>query len=107
MDRVGDCSLKQEYFRRGVESLRLEPAVDVFANSTNHKCQRLLALVGGLAEGAVALDGLRYSWAGELPYLFPPVQLIPRVLQKLRVEEGAAVMVIPEWLSRPWSNLMA
>jgi hypothetical protein len=107
LDRVGDYSLKQEYFRRGVEALGLESTVDVFANYTNHKCQRLLARPGRLAEGAVALDGLRYSWAGELPYLFPPVQLIPRVLQKLRVEEGAAVLVFPEWPWRPWWNLMA
>jgi ribonuclease HI len=41
-----------------------------------------------------------YSWAGELPYAFPPVQHIPRVLQKIRKERGAAVMVIPEWPSR-------
>jgi hypothetical protein len=107
LDRVGDYRLKQEYFRRGVEALGLEQTVDAFANSANHKCQRFLALPGRLAEGAVALDGLRYSWAGERPYLFPPVQLIPRVLQKLRMEEGAAVMVFPEWPSRPWWNLMA
>jgi hypothetical protein len=107
LDRVGDYSLKQEYFRRGVEALGVEPTVDVFANNTNHKCQRFLALPGRLAEGAVALDGLRYSWAGELPYLFPPVQLVPRVLQKLRTEGGTAVMVVPEWPSRPWWNLMA
>jgi hypothetical protein len=28
------------------------------------------------------------------------------VLQKIRKERGAAVMVIPEWPSRPWWNLM-
>jgi hypothetical protein len=38
MGRVGDYSLKQEYFRRGVEALGVEPTVEVFANSTNHKC---------------------------------------------------------------------
>jgi hypothetical protein len=96
---VGDYSLKEEYFRRGVQALGVEPTVDVFANSTNHKCQRFL-------EGAVALDGLRYAWAGELPYAFLPVQLIPRVLQKIRKERGAVVMVTPEWPSRPWLNLM-
>jgi hypothetical protein len=107
VDRVADYSLKQEYFRRWVEALSLESTVDVFANNTNCKCQRFLALPRRLAERAVALDGLRYSWAGELPYLFPPARLIPRVLQKLRVEEGAAVMVIPEWPSHPWWNLTA
>jgi hypothetical protein len=81
--------------------------VDVFADSTNHKCQRFLALPGRLAEGAVALDGLRFTWAGELAYVFPPVQLIPRVLQKIRLERDTVVMVVPEWPSRPWWNMVA
>jgi hypothetical protein len=106
MDRVGDYSLK-EYFRRGVQALGVEPTVNVFAISTNHRCQQFLALPGRRAEGAVALEGLRYSWAGELPYVLPPVQLTPRVLQKIRLERDVTVMVIPEWLSRPWWNMMA
>jgi hypothetical protein len=107
MDRVGDYSLKQEYFRRWVEALGVEPTVDVFANSTNHKCQRFLTLPGRLAEGAVALDGLRFTWAGELAYVFSPVLLIPRVLQKVRLERDTVVMVVPKWPSRPWWNMVA
>jgi hypothetical protein len=68
----------------------------MLANSTNHKCQQFSAL-----------DGLRHSWAGELAYAFPPVQLITRVLQKVRKERGAVVMGTPEWPSRTWWNLMA
>jgi hypothetical protein len=103
---VGDYSLKQEYFRRGVEAMGVEPTVDVFAN-TNHKCQRFLALPGRLAEGAVTLDRLMFTWAGELAYVFPPVQVIPRVLQKIRLERDTVVMVVPEWPSGPWWNMVA
>jgi hypothetical protein len=49
---------------------------------------------------------MRYDWRGEVPYLFPPVQMIPRVLQKVAMEQITAVMVLPEWPSRPWWNLM-
>jgi hypothetical protein len=45
----------------------------VFASSTNSECQWFLALPRRFAEGAAALDGLRYSWAGERPYASPPV----------------------------------
>jgi hypothetical protein len=55
-----------------------------------------LALPGRLAEEAVAPDVLMYSWAGDLLYVFLPVQLIPRMLQEVRRKGGAAVMVIPE-----------
>jgi hypothetical protein len=32
--------------------------------------------------------------------------MIPRVLQKVAMEQITAVMVLPEWPSRPWWNLM-
>jgi hypothetical protein len=104
--RVSDYSLKEEYFRRGVEYLGVAPTLDVFAAKHNSKCARFLALPGQRAEGAVALDALRYSWEGEVAYAFPPVQLVPRVIQKLFQERGEAVVVVPEWPSRPWWNLL-
>jgi hypothetical protein len=106
MDKVGDYGLKVEYFRRGVEYLGVAPTLDVFGAKHNSKCARFLALPGKGAGGAVALDALRYSWEGEVAYAFPPVQLIPRVIQKLFLERGEAVMVVPEWPSRPWWNLL-
>ena len=106
MDLVGDYQLKPDVYRRALNRLNLSPTIDVFANSSNNKCRRFLALPGPLAVGALALDALCYSWTGEVPYVFPPVQIIPRVLQKLRQEVRAAILVVPEWTSRPWWNLM-
>jgi hypothetical protein len=79
-----------------VQALRAEPAVDALDNSINHKCQLFLALPGRLAEGAVTPDVLGYSWAGELLYVCLQIQIIPRVLQKVRRKGGAAVRVISE-----------
>ena len=106
MDLVGDYQLKLNVYKQAIRSLGLNPTIDVFANSSNNKCRRFLALPGPLAAGAWALDALCYSWTGEIPYVFPPVQIIPRVLQKLRQEVRAAILVVPEWTSRPWWNLM-
>ena len=106
MDLVGDYELKQESCDKALQLLGLRPTVDLFANRLNRKCDRFMALPGPQAEGAVALDALLFSWEGEKPYVFPPVQIIPRVLQKLRTEVQEAVMVFPEWPSRPWWSLL-
>jgi hypothetical protein len=107
MDMAGDYELKVEFYRRGIRFLGVSPTLALIATSSNKKCQSFLALPGIRAEGARALDALRYSWQGELAYVFPPVQLIPRVLQRIRLERLLqVVMVFPEWPSRPWWNFL-
>jgi hypothetical protein len=105
MDVAGDYELKLEFYQRGVHFLRINPSLDLFATANNNKCQTFLALPGRRATGARALDALRYSWDGQTVYAFPPVQLIPKVLQRIRMERlQHVVMVFPEWPSRPWWN---
>jgi hypothetical protein len=106
MDPVGDYELERGLFERGLRALGVTPTVDLFANCNNAKCPTFVTFPGRHAEGARALDAMRYHWRGEVPYLFPPVQMIPRVLQKVAMEEITAVMVLPECPSRPWWNLM-
>jgi ribonuclease HI len=105
LDKVGDYELTAEMYQRGVNFLCVSPTVDLFATDQNHKCQRYLSLPGVTGEGACAWDALRYSWIGEKVYAFPPVQIVPRILQKIRAERVEAVVVVPEWPSRPWWNL--
>jgi hypothetical protein len=48
-----------------------------------------------------------FSWKGEIPYAFPPVQMVARVLQKLgRDGVASALVVVPAWPSQPWWNLL-
>ena len=105
MDLVGDYELKMTTYQEAINVLQVQPTVDLFATSSNHKCERFVALPGLRSEGAIALDAFQASWSGETPYVFPPVQIIPKVLQKLRLEVDEALMVVPEWTSRPWWNL--
>jgi ribonuclease HI len=105
LDRAGDYELKTEMYRRGTQFLNVNPEVDLFATDANHKCQRYLALPGVMGRGACAWDALRFSWAGGRMYAFPPVQILPRVLQKIRAERAEVILVAPEWPSRPWWNL--
>jgi hypothetical protein len=106
MDAVGDYELKIEVFNRALAELNVRPTVDLFADCNNRKCARFLALPGPRQTGAQALDAMRYQWKGEVPYAFPPIQLIPRVPQKLRTEAVRAVVVVPEWCGKAWWNLL-
>jgi hypothetical protein len=105
MDSAGDYELKQEIYDQAIKTLGAFPTIDLFACSSNRKCPRFMALPGPKSEGAIALDALAYSWQGETPYVFPPIQIMPRVLQKLREEGWNAVVVLPEWYSKAWWNL--
>jgi ribonuclease HI len=105
MDSAGDYELKEEIYRRAMQQLQFSPSIDLFASVNNKKCSRFMALPGPLGRGAQGHDALLYSWEKESPYVFPPIQMMPRVLQKLRQERLTAAVVLPEWYSKAWWNL--
>jgi hypothetical protein len=104
LDRAGDYELLPEVYLRGITELGVLPTVDCFANKMNHKCQRFFAPVRDqLAGNAVAFDAMQQPWKREtLPYLHPPIELIPQVLQKIRSEKCSAVLVVPFWPAHSW-----
>jgi hypothetical protein len=101
------ASLLLSGFVKSITDLSVTPTKDLFATTSNHKLQRFAALPGRNGVGAEVLDALSIPWTNEVPYLFPPVQLIPRVLQKLRTDAvREAVIVFPPWPSQPWWFLL-
>ena len=107
MQSAGDYQLKAEHFQRGLRFLEASPTIDLFASEHNHKLPRYAALPGSGGSSATVWDAMTIPWTRETPYVFPPVQMIPTVLQKLRTDHvREAVMVVPEWPSRPWWNLL-
>ena len=106
LDYAGDYELKQEVFLLAIHSLKVTPTVDCFATRWNHKLPRFFAPDHDQsAQGAERIDGLQQSWASEdLPYLHPPISLIPRVLQKMRSEPTNALLVTPYWPNHSWWN---
>jgi hypothetical protein len=64
-----------------------------------------VSMPGVLSRGAAALDAFAQDWTVGLPYLFPLVQLLLRVLAKLKEERAKAVVVLPMWPSQPWWTL--
>jgi hypothetical protein len=40
-----------------------------------------------------------------VPYAFPPIALIPRVLQRIWAEGITAVVVVPKWTGQAWWSM--
>jgi hypothetical protein len=106
MDRTGDYALRDDVYEHAVRTLQISPTIDLFAASHNNKCPKFVAWPGPLATGATAQDAFSLAtWKTGLPYIFPPVQILDRVLQRITDEKMAAVIVVPQWTSQPWWGL--
>jgi hypothetical protein len=105
LEVTGDYALKENLFRLGLQMLGKHPTVDLFAHNANRKLPRFVAMEGPLGAGAVAFNAFSLDWGTECVYLFPPVQLIARVLQKINEDGAQAVLVVPQWPSQAWWNL--
>mgnify|MGYP004276183835 CR=1 FL=1 len=79
--------------------------VDRFANARNAVCPRFCSRFA--SDACEEFDSLLCSWepARREPvknWVFPPVPLIPRVVDKLLMEQCEFVLIVPQWRSRPW-----
>ena len=50
----------------------------------------------------MAINAFPISWTPCNFYAFPPFSVIPKVLQKIQVEEATGLLVVPCWPTQPW-----
>jgi hypothetical protein len=105
LEVTGDYSLRQDVFEAALRLSVATPTIEMFAHNLNCKLPVFVAIDGPLARGAVVVEAFAYNLSIGLPYLFPTVQLLLRVLAKVRDERVRAVIVVPMWLSQPWWTL--
>ena len=80
--------------------------VDLFATRFNHRLPFYVSPV--LDPGAWALDALTLDWNALIAYAFPPFNLIPQVLRKIRTSDCQILLVAPWWPQRAWfSDVLA
>jgi hypothetical protein len=106
LEVTGDYSLRWDVFELAVRMLNVTPTIDMFAHNLNNRLPLFVAMDGPLPRGAVAVDAFAQDWTVGLPYLLPPVQLLLRVLAKVRDDGARAVIVVPMWPSQPWWTLL-
>jgi hypothetical protein len=106
MDSTGDYELRSDVYQHAVRTLQVLPTFDLFAASHNHKTPRFAALPGRTAVGSTARDAFTLEhWDMGLPYIFPPVQILDRVLQRIQDQKVTAVLVLPKWTGQSWWGL--
>ena len=98
-----EIQLRPELFRMITSYFHLEPTLDAFASARTTQLERYMTWYQD--PQAVAVDALQTVW-DPITYLFPPVPLITKVLQKVKLERVEAILVCPQWPSALWWTLV-
>ncbi|XP_056403647.1 LOW QUALITY PROTEIN: cyclin-dependent kinase 12 [Hyla sarda] len=94
----GEWSLHPEVLKSICHHLGI-PDVYLFASRLNQKVPAFVAKSRDPL--ALVADALVIPWSRfTLPYLFPPLPLLPSVLRKLKTEGVSAILVAPDWPRR-------
>ena len=94
-----ELELNQQIFNLIICHFNLSPTLDAFASAKAHKLPRYLSWDPDQA--ALGRDALQYKW-DPITYLFPPVPLIPKILNKVKEEKIEAILVCPQWPTSMW-----
>ena len=74
--------------------------VDLFASVLNAQLRRYCTKA--LDPAAWRIDAFSFRWEGFRGYAFPPISLIPRILQKVRQDRATILLIAPWWPKRTW-----
>ena len=99
LTRMPDWHLDPQVFNLLCKKFR-RPEVDLFAT---RKSAHLPRFGSWDADHEPEIcDTLAVPWSFRLAYIFPPLPLIPRVIEKLRASSGEFLLVTPFWGSQTW-----
>ena len=76
------------------------PNIDLFASHLNHKFPLYMSAAPDPC--AVAQDALTQSWDGLTAYAFPPIAIIPQILNKVAQHQCVLFLVAPNWPRMSW-----
>lgn len=96
--------LLQDVFDSLSEFLSFPLSLDCFASRLNNKLPKFISRFKDPSSSLV--DAFSLTWTDNL-YLFPPVPLIFKVLNKFHTDRVASgVIICPYWPSQPWFPLL-
>ena len=77
------------------------PLIDLFANSQNNQLPTYCSWEKDPM--AYAQDAMSISWDRTLAFAFPPIALIPRILEKLaKSKDCHLILIAPRWPRQTW-----
>ena len=74
--------------------------VDLFAARVNTHCLLFFSMKD--SDAPLGVDALAHPWSNTLLYAFPPVELIPPVLERVRQQGLSLILVAPWWPAKSW-----
>ena len=82
-----------------------QPSIELFVLVHNHKLPVFCSLYPSPA--AVTQDAFSMDWGSfYLGYAFPPIVILRRVLQKVRLDYTQMILIAPQWQMRAWYLLI-
>ena len=91
-----DYSVTVDFYRTVQKDAGVTTTVDAFANGKNAKEPRFYSIT--FCKGSIGVDAFRYMWSPtECYWIFPPVNLVGRVIQHLEICKTKGVLVVPQW----------
>ena len=76
------------------------PEIDLFASRLNNQLKRYVTWLPD--PNAESIDAFTLDWGKMYFYAFPPFCLIPRCLQKIRMDRAEGLLVVPNWPTQSW-----
>jgi hypothetical protein len=95
-----EWKLNSNILHCALQQLEANPDLDLFASRVNKQYCRFVSYRPD--PEAEAVDAFSLSWRELNFYAFPPFCIICRVLQKVRREQSAGVVVVPDWSAQSW-----
>ncbi|KAA6389986.1 MAG: hypothetical protein EZS28_014493, partial [Streblomastix strix] len=81
MAHHGDYSISFPALNQAITFLQLVPTIDLFASRTMKRCEMYCSQQQDRI--AVRRNAISFSWTGEKPLIHCPIEIIPRVLNKI------------------------
>ena len=78
-----------------------QPTMDWFASDETAQCKRFASLLPSTR--AVHRDAMKADWTREFGLFVPPINMIDKVLLRLRETGAHGIVVVPAWPSTIWA----
>ncbi|KAA6353925.1 MAG: hypothetical protein EZS28_050548, partial [Streblomastix strix] len=78
--------------------------IDPFASRAMKRCERYCSPQQD--RRAVRRNAMSFSWIGERPLIYCPIEMIPRVLNKINRDQIEALLILPQWCIYKFKQLL-
>ena len=94
-----EWTLHPEIFKQVIKRF-YRPSVDLFASRTSHLLPQYVSRHPD--PEVIATDAFLSDWSKWRIWIYPPVILLPKILNKINADRATALILAPHWPGQPW-----